>query len=162
MDFNILYIPLNSTKLFLTGLQRIILTTSFDGLFDGLLTKGSSIHPECRYCNMPLTQTAVKNAKRRDKPYKISDSGGLYLLVKPSGYSSWKYDYRLNGKRGTYTIGEYPDISLKLARDMHREAREHVAQLPFKNSEPSLWTPQVASQSKLEVCFPLQSGQFSA
>ena len=128
MDFNILYTPLNSTKLFLTGLQRIILTTSFDGLFDGLLTKGSSIHPECRYCNMPLTQTAVKNAKRRDKPYKISDSGGLYLLVKPSGYSSWKYDYRLNGKRGTYTIGEYPDISLKLARDMHREAREHVAQ----------------------------------
>jgi len=77
---------------------------------------------------MPLNQTAVKNAKARDNPYKISDSGGLYLLVKPSGYLSWKYDYRLNGKRGTYTIGGYPDISLKLARDMHREAREHVAQ----------------------------------
>ncbi|MDK1023854.1 MAG: Arm DNA-binding domain-containing protein, partial [Gammaproteobacteria bacterium] len=77
---------------------------------------------------MPLTHTAVTKAKPREKQYKLSDSGGLYLLVKPSGYSSWKYDYRLNNKRGTYTIGNYPDISLKQAREMHREARENVAQ----------------------------------
>ena len=77
---------------------------------------------------MALTHTAVSNAKPKDKPYKLSDSGGLYLLIKPSGYKSWKYDYRLNGTRGTYTIGQHPDISLKQAREQHREAREKVAQ----------------------------------
>mgnify|MGYP001081156035 CR=1 FL=1 len=77
---------------------------------------------------MPTTDTAIKNAKPKDKPYKMSDSGGLYLLVKPSGYKTWKYDFRLDGTRGSYTIGKYPDISLKLARDEHRKARELVAQ----------------------------------
>lgn len=77
---------------------------------------------------MPTTDTAIKNAKPKDKPYKISDGGGLYLLIKPSGYKTWKYDFRLDGTRGSYTIGKYPDISLKLARDEHRKARELVAQ----------------------------------
>ena len=77
---------------------------------------------------MPTTDTAIKNAKPKGKPYKMSDSGGLYLLVKPSGYKTWKYDFRLDGTRGSYTIGKYPDISLKLARDEHRKARELVAQ----------------------------------
>lgn len=57
----------------------------------------------------------------------MSDSGGLYLLVKPSGYKAWKYDYRLNHARGTYTIGQFPDISLKDARLYHQEARGAVA-----------------------------------
>jgi integrase len=76
---------------------------------------------------MPLTDTAVKNAKPKDKPYKLSDGGGLYLLVKPTGYKCWKYDFRLDNTRCTYTIGNYPDIGLKLARQEHREARELVA-----------------------------------
>lgn len=76
---------------------------------------------------MSLTDTAVKNAKPKDKPYKLSDGGGLYLLIKPTGYKSWKYDFRLDNSRGSYTIGNYPDISLKLARQEHREARELVA-----------------------------------
>jgi len=76
---------------------------------------------------MPLTDTAVKNAKAEDKPRKLSDGGGLYLLIKPTGYKSWKYDFRLDSTRGSYTIGNYPDISLKLAREEHREARELVA-----------------------------------
>ena len=76
---------------------------------------------------MALTNTAVSNAKAKDKSYKLSDNGGLYLQVNPSGYRCWKYDYRLYGKRGTYTIGPYPDISLKQAREQHKEAREKVA-----------------------------------
>ena len=77
---------------------------------------------------MPITDTAIKNAKPKDKPYKLSDGGGLYLLVKSSGYKTWKYDFRLDSTRGSYTIGKYPDISLKLARQEHRKAREMVAQ----------------------------------
>ena len=76
---------------------------------------------------MSLTDTAVKNAKPEDKARKLSDGGGLYLLVKSTGYKSWKYDFRLDNTRGSYTIGNYPDIGLKLARQEHREARELVA-----------------------------------
>jgi integrase len=76
---------------------------------------------------MALTNTAVLKAKPDSKPKKMSDGGGLYLLVKPSGYKAWKYDFRLNGTRGTYSIGNYPDISLKDARASHQLAREHVA-----------------------------------
>ena len=78
--------------------------------------------------DMPLTDTAIKNAKPTNKPYKLTDGGGLYLLIKASGHKSWKYDFRLNGTRGTYTIGKYPDISLKQARQEHIAARECVAQ----------------------------------
>jgi integrase len=76
---------------------------------------------------MSLTDTAVKNAKPENKERKLSDSGGLYLLIKPTGYKCWKYDFRLDSTRGSYTIGNYPDISLKKAREEHREARELVA-----------------------------------
>ncbi len=76
---------------------------------------------------MSLTDTAVKNAKPEDKARKLSDGGGLYLLIKPTGYKSWKYDFRLDSIRGSYTIGNYPDIGLKRARQEHREARELVA-----------------------------------
>ena len=76
---------------------------------------------------MGLTATAIKNAKPKESAYKLTDGGGLYLLVSVSGSRVWRYDYRLNGKRGTYSIGTYPDISLKAARERHREAREYVA-----------------------------------
>lgn len=77
---------------------------------------------------MPLTSTAVKNAKPKDKNYKLTDQGGLYLLVRKTGSKTWKYDYRINGNRGTYTIGRYPETSLKEAREAHIEARRFVAQ----------------------------------
>ncbi|MAD74115.1 MAG: integrase [Rheinheimera sp.] len=76
---------------------------------------------------MALTHTAVTNAKPKDKMYKLTDGGGLYLQIKPTGYKCFKYDYRLNGERGTYTIGSYPEFSLKDAREEHRKAREMVA-----------------------------------
>jgi len=75
---------------------------------------------------MSLSHTAVANAKPKDKLYKLFDGGGLYLQVNTSGYKCWKYDYRIGTARGTYTIGQYPDVSLKSARVDHREAREYV------------------------------------
>ena len=76
---------------------------------------------------MALSHTAVANTKPKEKIYKLFDGGGLYLQVKPTGYKCWKYDYRLNKARGTYTIGQYPDISLAQARELHRGARSCVA-----------------------------------
>jgi integrase len=77
---------------------------------------------------MALTNTAVSKAKPTDKNYKKSDQGGLYLLVRTSGSKVWKYDYRINGARGTFTLGNYPELSLKDAREAHLEARRLVAE----------------------------------
>ncbi|MEH6542262.1 Arm DNA-binding domain-containing protein, partial [Halopseudomonas sp.] len=62
-----------------------------------------------------LTDTMVRQAKLRDKDYKLADGGGLYLLVKKSGAKCWRYDYRFASKRKTLSIGTYPTISLKSA-----------------------------------------------
>ncbi|QQZ30089.1 integrase arm-type DNA-binding domain-containing protein [Thiothrix subterranea] len=69
-----------------------------------------------------LNDTAVKNAKPKDKEYKLSDGGGLYLLVKPNGSKLWRYKYKLP-KEKLLAIGSYPEISLKDARLLHEEAR---------------------------------------
>jgi integrase len=75
---------------------------------------------------MALTNTQIKNAKPRDKQYRLSDQGGLSLIVRPTGSKAWKYDYRLGGKRLTHTIGTYPETSLAEARDAHTAARRLV------------------------------------
>ncbi|MEW6315898.1 MAG: integrase arm-type DNA-binding domain-containing protein [Pseudomonadota bacterium] len=77
---------------------------------------------------MPLTDTAIRNAKPTDKPVKLTDGAGLYLLVTPKGGRLWRYDYRHMGKRKTLALGAYPDVSLKEARRKHTEAREQLAQ----------------------------------
>ena len=80
-----------------------------------------------------LTDTALRQAKPKDKHYKLSDSGGLYLLVKPNG-KYWRMDYRYAGKRKTLAIGVYPQVSLINARKKRDEAKEHLA----NDTDPSL------------------------
>ncbi len=77
---------------------------------------------------MPLTDTKVKTAKPKDKPYKLTDGRGMYLLVNTTGSKYWQYHFRINGKQGTYQIGTYPDTTLKKARDEHQLARDKVLQ----------------------------------
>jgi len=69
-----------------------------------------------------LAATAVKQAKPKAKPYKMTDGGGLYLLVKPQG-KYWRYNYRFTDKQKTLAIGTYPDLSLSDARKLHQTAR---------------------------------------
>lgn len=76
---------------------------------------------------MPLTDTAVRNAKPKDKPYKLSDSGGLFLAVQPSGGRWWRYKYRFAGVEKSIGFGTYPDTSLRAAREQHAEARRKLA-----------------------------------
>lgn len=75
-----------------------------------------------------LTDKAIKAAKPRvGKRYrKLFDHGGLYLFLTTDGTRSWRYDYRLAGRRKTFTIGLYPDVSLAAAREHHSEARKLV------------------------------------
>lgn len=76
-----------------------------------------------------LSATAAQKGKHKSKPYKLADGGGLYLYVAatPSNAKSWRYDYRIAGRRETLVIGQFPETTLTEARDKHREARKLVA-----------------------------------
>jgi integrase len=76
---------------------------------------------------MALTDTAIRNAKARQKEYKLSDSGGLYLLVTPAGGKLWRQKFRVDGREKKLAIGAYPEISLSDARKRRDEARELIA-----------------------------------
>lgn len=76
---------------------------------------------------MPLTDTAAKKAKPQDKPYKMADGGGLYLLVAPTGGKLWRLKYRVGGKEKLLSLGSYPDVSLARAREKQAEARKLLA-----------------------------------
>ncbi|ECE1413753.1 DUF4102 domain-containing protein [Salmonella enterica] len=77
---------------------------------------------------MPLTDIKVKNARPSEKPVKLTDGQGLYLLVHPSGSKYWQLAYRFGGKQKVFSIGVYPLISLSEARKKRDEARKLIAE----------------------------------
>jgi integrase len=76
---------------------------------------------------MPLTDAKLKAARPKDKPYKLADGGGLYLLVQPSGGRWWRIKYRHGGKEKLLSVGTYPDTSLQTARQRREDARRLLA-----------------------------------
>ena len=75
-----------------------------------------------------LSELAVRQAKAKDKDYKLSDSEGLYLFVAKSGRRSWRLKYRFAGKERRLVLGAYPEMSLRQARDRKLEARKLLAE----------------------------------
>ena len=76
---------------------------------------------------MKLSDTAVRKAKPKTKPYKMGDGGGMYLEVMPSGSKYWRLKYRYCGKEKKLAFGVYPDVPLTLARERRDEARKLLA-----------------------------------
>ncbi len=76
---------------------------------------------------MPLTDAKVRSAKPKEKAYKLTDGGGLYLLVNPNGGRYWRFKYRYGGKEKLLALGAYPDLSLADARELHSQARRTLA-----------------------------------
>lgn len=76
---------------------------------------------------MPLTDSAIKTAKPKEKDYKLSDAHGLYLLVKPNGSKLWRLKFRVNGKEKGLAFGTYPTVGLAQARRKREEARQLLA-----------------------------------
>lgn len=76
---------------------------------------------------MPLTDTKVKNAKPAEKPVKLTDGFGLYLLVHPNGSKYWQLGYRFKAKQKVFSIGVYPAVSLADARQRRDEAKKLLA-----------------------------------
>ncbi|MCF1440597.1 tyrosine-type recombinase/integrase [Ralstonia nicotianae] len=75
---------------------------------------------------MPLTDLQVRKEKPSDKPRKLADGGGLYLLVNQAG-KYWRWKYRFEGKEKVMALGVYPDVSLAEAREAHQTARKLLA-----------------------------------
>lgn len=76
---------------------------------------------------MPLTDTAIRTAKSSEKPYKLADEKGLFLLVNPNGSKWWRLKFRVDGKEKLLSLGTYPDVGLKDARAKRDEARKMLA-----------------------------------
>lgn len=76
---------------------------------------------------MPLTDIALKAAKPAEKPQRLFDGGGLYLEISTAGGKWWRFKYRFDGKEKRLSLGVYPDVSLKDARERRDEMRRLVA-----------------------------------
>lgn len=75
---------------------------------------------------MALTVLAIKHLKPKEKPYRVSDSGGLCIEVSPAGGKLWRYRYEFNGKGQMLALGKFPEVSLQEARQKRDEARTLV------------------------------------
>jgi integrase len=74
-----------------------------------------------------LTDTEIRKARSKEKAYRMSDSGGLFLLITPAGGKLWRWKYRHEHKEKLMPLGKYPDVTLALARERHGEARKVLA-----------------------------------
>jgi integrase len=74
-----------------------------------------------------LTDTVIRTTKPTEKPQKLFDGGGLYLLIKPTGTRLWHLKYRVAGREKLISFGQYPEVSLKQARERRDDARKLIA-----------------------------------
>lgn len=96
---------------------------------------------------MALTDTAIRNAKPRERDYKIADGGGLYLLVTPSGGKLWRLKYRRDGIERKLALGKYPAVPLIEARKARAKAMEEAG----KGDDPAAAKRRTRVASKLSA-----------
>lgn len=75
-----------------------------------------------------LTNAAAKAAGAKSRAYKLTDQGGMHLLVRPTGSKSWQQKYRFRGREKLLTIGQFPEVSVNRARILQAEAKEQLEQ----------------------------------
>lgn len=102
---------------------------------------------------MPLTDTAIRQAKPKDKPCKLADERGLFLLVQPTGSKLWRFKYRYEGKEKLLALGQYPAVSLAGARKLRDTAREQLAagQDPGATRKEAKRAARVAAANSFEA-----------
>lgn len=94
---------------------------------------------------MTLTVTQIKNAKPKEKAYKLADEHGLYLLVTPTGSKLWKLKYRFAGMEKKLSFGSFPEVSLAAARELRKDARAQLADM----IDPSVLKNSIKRSKKL-------------
>jgi len=103
---------------------------------------------------MALTDTQLNALKPKAKSYIVTDSNGLYVEVIPTGGVCWRYRYRLHGKQEKVSLGRYPDLSLKAAR----QKRAELAALVAQDQSPA----QQKQRAKIELHAALIVREFAA
>jgi integrase len=96
---------------------------------------------------MPLSDIKIRNAKSNHKPYKLTDGGGLYILIKPTASKLWQLKYRYMGKERTFSVGAYPLVGAAEAR----EIRDNVKKLLRNGIDPTQHR-RVTKQQKMVAC----------
>lgn len=96
---------------------------------------------------MALSALALPKAKPREKPYKLADGHGLYLLVTPQGGRYWRMNYRFDGKAKTMAMGVFPLITLAEAREKREDARKLLA----AGSDPCAKRKEIEAQEAFEA-----------
>ncbi len=96
---------------------------------------------------MALTDVAIRNAKPREKAYKLGDALGLFLLIQPTGGKLWRLKYRVDGREKKLAIGTYPEISLAEARKRRDDSRELIA----AGKDPSREKQRSKTRARLEA-----------
>mgnify|MGYP002780848799 FL=1 len=76
---------------------------------------------------MPMKELQARNARPREKPYKLADGGGLFLLVQPNGTKLWRMKYRFGTKEKLLSFGPYPEIGLVAARELRMNAKHALS-----------------------------------
>ncbi|HHE6471087.1 TPA: tyrosine-type recombinase/integrase [Providencia rettgeri] len=102
---------------------------------------------------MALSDIKIKTVKPLDKPYKLSDSGGLYLIVNRNGSKYWRMKYRFAGKEKMLSIGVYPQVTLAEARNQRDDAKKLLAQNkdPSEQKQLARLEKHLASESTFEA-----------
>jgi integrase len=102
---------------------------------------------------MPLSDTAARSAKPREKAYKLSDEKGLYLQVDPNGSKFWRLKYRFADKERKLRIGCYPEVTLARAREHQLEARRLLADGidPGEQKKQTKRSAKIAAASSFEA-----------
>jgi hypothetical protein len=91
------------------------------GTFDGIGTVDYG-----RYHQM-ISEIRIRSVKPTERPYKLTDTRGLYLYVMPNGSRYWRLNYRFDGRQKTLAMGTYPDVPLVRARERLQDARKLLA-----------------------------------
>lgn len=98
-----------------------------------------------------LAAVTVRQSKPKDKPYKLSDGGGMYLLINPNGSRYWRWKYRFSNKEKVLALGVYPNVSMTDARDKVQDAR----QLLDKGIDPGTHKKHIRASNKHESFKPI-------
>lgn len=95
---------------------------------------------------MKLTDTKIRSLKPREKQYKVSDGGNLFLVITPTGAKYWRFKYIFNGKEKLLALGVYPDVTLALAREKRDDAKQQLAE----GNDPS-FVKQIKQRAKKQA-----------
>ncbi len=101
---------------------------------------------------MPMSDTKARNAKPKDKQFKLFDTDGLFLLVSPAGGKWWRFKYRFGGKEKLLSLGTYPEVGLSQARERRDAARKQVADdIDPSQARKALKAAKVQDENTFEV-----------